>query len=351
MKMKTPVSILLILTLLMAISCNQENKYQDAISIDRTDFKTTQSLTGLVVEFDSMILKPRQLQLYDSLLITYNSGADKLFHIFNLKTKKKIGECISMGQGPTEMLQPFFVPSKDSVVIFDMATSILSKYSIAEFISNQEPIASERIKLTEQLFSGVSFLGKDMIGSMYRPEYPLYIFNSNGETIKEFGAYPVSDITYTDIEIIDAYRSVITTNLTDRVAVCHYFTDLIDIYNKEGALEKRIHGPEHIFPHFKEYVDGNIVSSKAVKGTYRDAFYSPVSVGEDFFVLYNGKSVEEKGYNLLAKEIFVFGWDGKPKQRILLDKGVFRIAVDQSNKKIYGISDDPEYHIVEFSYK
>ena len=88
MKMKTPVSILLILTLLMAISCNQENKYQDAISIDRTDFKTTQSLTGLVVEFDSMILKPRQLQLYDSLLITYNSGADKLFHIFNLKTKK-----------------------------------------------------------------------------------------------------------------------------------------------------------------------------------------------------------------------------------------------------------------------
>lgn len=349
--MKTPVSILIVLALLVLCSCNQSNVYQHATSINRNDFKTMQSLVGSDVEFDSLILKPRQLQLYDSLLITYNSGADKLFHIFNMKTKKKIGECISMGQGPTEMLQPFFVPSKDSVTIFDMATSTLSTYCIPEFISEKEPIPSVRIKLKEQIFGGISFLGKNLIGSMYIPEYPLCLFNQDGEKVQGFGAYPVSDIKYTDREIIDAYRAIVTTNLTDRVAVCHYFTDLIDIYNKDGVLEKRIHGPEHIFPHFKEYVDGNIVSSKAVKGTYRDAFYSPVSVGEDFFVLYNGKSVEEKGYNLLAKEIFVFGWDGKPKQHFVLDKGVFRIAVDQLNKKIYGISDEPEYHILEFAYK
>lgn len=95
--MKTSVSILIILTLLMICSCNQGNEYQYTSSINRNDFKTKQSLVGVEVQFDSLILKPRQLQLYDSLLITYNRDADKLFHIFNMKAKKKIGECVSRG--------------------------------------------------------------------------------------------------------------------------------------------------------------------------------------------------------------------------------------------------------------
>jgi hypothetical protein len=32
-------------------------------------------------------------------------------------------------------------------------------------------------------------------------------------------------------------------------------TDLIDIYNVAGVLQKRIHGPEHFFSYFKEVHD------------------------------------------------------------------------------------------------
>lgn len=95
--MQISVSILIILTLLMVCSCNQGSEYQYTSSINRNDFKTKQSLVGVVVQFDSLILKPRQLKLYDSLLIAYNRDADKLFHIFNTKIKKKIGECASRG--------------------------------------------------------------------------------------------------------------------------------------------------------------------------------------------------------------------------------------------------------------
>ena len=83
--MKTPVSILIVLALLMLCSCNQSNVYQHATSINRNDFKTTQSLIGSVVQFDNEVLKPTHLQVFDSLLFTINTREERTIHIFDLK--------------------------------------------------------------------------------------------------------------------------------------------------------------------------------------------------------------------------------------------------------------------------
>ena len=64
----------------------------------------------------------------------------------------------------------------------------------------------------------------------------------------------------------------------------------------------------------------------------------------------NGKMVTEPNYNILCKELFVIGWDGSLECHYTLDQGVSSIAVDNQKRKIYGISDDPEYHIVVFDY-
>lgn len=74
-------------------------------------------------------------------------------------------------------------------------------------------------------------------------------------------------------------------------------------------------------------------------------------MGDEFFVLFSGKSMDEENYNILSDEIFVFSWDGIPKKILSLDQGVFAFTVDEKNKKIYGISNTPEYHIVEFAYQ
>lgn len=68
------------------------------------------------------------------------------------------------------------------------------------------------------------------------------------------------------------------------------------------------------------------------------------------FVLYNGKKVQEADYNLLCEELFVFGWDGSLECHYTLDQGISSMAVDGRKRKIYGISDNPEYHIVAFDY-
>ena len=64
-----------------------------------------------------------------------------------------------------------------------------------------------------------------MIGVSYAPKSPCFLFDENGKKIKDFGSYPVSQIEYTDIERVDAFRSILTSNQTNRVAICHYFTD------------------------------------------------------------------------------------------------------------------------------
>ena len=51
----------------------------------------------------------------------------------------------------------------------------------------------------------------------------------------------------------------------------------------------------------------------------------------------------------LIKCLF-FDWDGNPKQILLLDQGIFAFTVDKENKKIYGIRDKPDFHLVAFSY-
>lgn len=346
--MKNIVYISVLFTLIC--SCSQNKQYPKATLFGKDDFETIE-IKGENIEFDDMIMNPSQLMIYDTFLITYNNQAKKLFHIFSLPNKKKIGERITMGQGPMEMLMPTFINQDDSVSIFDMMDSRLFKYSISEFVNNPTPNPSSIIQIENKPFwSEINMINNKFIGVSYEPDAPCFTFSPKGNMIGKFGQYPESLSQYTNLEIVDAYRAILTTNKKDRVAVCHFFTDLIDLYDENGVLVKELHGPDHFFTSFKEFNDGQIIGSKAIPETYRDAFYSPINVGEEFFVLYNGKYLNEPGYDLLATDIFAFDWNGNPTRHFVLDQGVLRIAVDKKNKKIYGISDNPEYHIVEFSY-
>lgn len=337
---------------ILFVSCKKNKEvYQQQSFFDRNDF-VTKELIGEPIDFDEPLMKPKQLIVYDTLLITCNQNTEKHFHLFNLKNKKKIGERITMGQGPEEMLRPTFINSQDSIRLYDMMNSTVYSYSIYDFVHSPEPIPISRYKLNESfLFSELGELSDgQLIGVSNKPDAPCYLFNKAGDKIKNIGDYPINSETYTDVERADAYRAILTSNGKDKIAICHFFTDLIDIYDKNGQLEKRLFGPDHFYTRFTEFHDGNRIGSKPDPNAYRDAFYSPVSVKDDFYVLYNGKIVNKPDYNLLAEDIFVFGWDGKPKIHYKLDKGVLRIAVDTQKHKIYGISNQPEYHIIEFSF-
>lgn len=73
--MKKYIILHLSLILLGFIACTDNQKQDDKnITFQRSDFKVRKSLSGKTIEFDSLILRPSQIQLFDSFLVTCNKG-------------------------------------------------------------------------------------------------------------------------------------------------------------------------------------------------------------------------------------------------------------------------------------
>lgn len=339
--------------LAILFSCSQQgDKYPNAIRFSYNDFKTTQHLEGAELQFDDNVLRPVRLLVQDTLLITINSGDQKLFSVFDLRSKKRIGDRISRGQGPTDMMYPSFMGvDKEHIRFFDGFKSAWLEYALGEFVYEPDPTPLRGATLNEKLYGGeANMMGDQLITSINNPETRFYIFNEEGKRIGEFGDFPITEREYSNSEKMSGYQVDFDTNGSDKIVVCYKMTDLIEIYNKEGKVEKRLHGPDHFFSYVEEVRDGEITMARIVKGKTKDAYFNPQSVGEELFVLYSGKTVEDFP-DMLCQQILVFGWDGTPKKILTLDTGIFTFTVDAKNKKIYGISDTPDFHIVEFSYE
>lgn len=269
-----------------------------------------------------------------------------------MKTKKHINQSVKRGQGPEDMIYPEFMNSDANCLrVFDLQTSTVYEYGVQDFITNPTPSPTKRTKLENQVFTMAEQVDDKIFGNAYYGvDEQLYVFDLNGKKTGTIIDYPATPFPQTDIEKMDGFYKKFTSNDKDKLALCYYMTDLIEIYNLDGTLQKRIHGPEQFFTHFKEYQDGRIGASP-VKDLNRDAFMCPKNAGDEFFVLYNGGFIDEPDHSSSSKQLFSFSWDGTPQTIYTLDDPIYHFSVDSENKKIYGISITPEYHVVEYSYE
>lgn len=333
-------------------SCSSGHSYEDARCFDWADFAEVKDLHGTTLDFDSMVMRPVDIQVYDSLMVVVEYNNDKLLGLFNLNTQKKIGDRINLGQGPKDMIQPRIMNGDgQSIRIFDMATSTFYQYDISSFVEKEEPDAMQKVKTEVPVFVNMELVNDNLMGYSYNINHQLYVFDRiTGMKTREMVDYPVSDISYTDAEKQDAFYMNFVTNGTSKFAICYCMTDLIEFYDLNGKLQNRLHGPDGFFAYFKEYHDGDVVSSSPDKERTRDAYFSPRFVGERLFVLYDGGYVNEPGHNGGCRYLMSFSWDGIPDILYKLDDPIFSFAVNPLKRKIYGISNAPEYHIVEYSY-
>lgn len=334
-------------------SCNTNKpKYENATSFTYTDFKNQKDLKATTLEFDSLIMRAVDLVAFDSILITIEMGKENIFHVYNMKTKKHINQSIKRGQGPKDMIYPEFMNSDANCLrVFDLQTSTVYEYGVQDFITNPTPSPTKRTKLENQVFTMAQQVDNKIFGNAYYGvDEQLYVFDLNGKKTGTIIDYPATPFPQTDIEKMDGFYKKFTSNDKDKLALCYYMTDLIEIYNLDGTLQKRIHGPEQFFTHFKEFRDGPVVGSSPTEGG-RDAFMCPKNVGDEFFVLYNGGFIDEPNHSSSSNQLFSFSWDGRPQTIYNLDDPIYHFSVDSENKKIYGISITPEYHVVEYSYE
>ena len=135
-----------------------------------------------------------------------------------------------------------------------------------------------------------------------------------------------------------------------RIFVSHKQTDLIEIYDFDGKLLHRKHGPDHFFPAVKQTNDGETVKVRSNPGKSRDGYFSPKYAGEEVFVLYSGIVYEPGNAMYQIDQIYVFDWEGSPLKIYKLDQAIFNFDVDVKNRVIYGLSAEPEFHVIAFKY-
>ena len=145
--------IFIICLFLLSVSCSKVERYDDAELFDFDTFVKIEELKGRMLEFDSMIMRPNGIRVYDSLLVLIEPRSEKLVHVFNLNTRKKIGSALSFGQGPDDMLQPKLMTNgSHTFQLFDRSSSRIFEYDMATFLESQNPKPMRRLKLSVPVF-------------------------------------------------------------------------------------------------------------------------------------------------------------------------------------------------------
>lgn len=348
--MKGNLTFFIILTFLFAISCKKKNAYEDVIRITSDDFGEFIELKGEKVDFEEIVYNPYKMMLKDSLLIIYNVRTEYAYQIFNLKTNKYFGESVLIGNGPGEMLYPNFIQSNDdNIWLYDQEKAIAYKYDIPTFIKTRNPIPQKEIYLDDRSEHLSIIHNKIFSFKLYDNlnNNRFNLFDLDGKPVNSIGIFPSEgqDMTYEEINF--GFTSEYSTNFKDRIFLSYRLTDLIEIYNLDGSLIRRLHGPDYFIPSVKEYKNESASFARGEEEA-REAYFYPANAGNEVFVTYSGELFADNVFH--KKLIYVFDWDGKPLRRFLLDTPIYGTTVDSKNRIIYGFRDNPECHIVSFKY-
>ena len=346
-----------IIIALLCYSCNTSNKsdkYKDAERFTMQDIPETVSLTGKEIDFDEIIIPSRYFTIVDTVLVITNSQTEHVIHCFDVKNHKKVAEFVRRGNGPDDIVDPTNVQFVDTCIwIFDIQQQIIRQYGKLDIRLPISPKSLNSVRL--KVFSNRALVLPEQdrfIASTIQPEKKRFIlYNMEGNILNEFGDFPelIINTPMTPIEAIESFIGNLLYSNDKFIFVCNR-TDLIEIYNFDGSLNKRLHGPDGFIPYLKQRdVGGGGVAAGGDRTRSREGYFSPVVYGNELWVMYDGRYSRDVDSAHLKNTIIVFNLDeGKPIRLIQLDKDILRFTIDEKNNVMYGISSDPEYHIVQF---
>ncbi|SHM59068.1 TolB-like 6-blade propeller-like [Cyclobacterium lianum] len=129
------------------------------------------------------------------------------------------------------------------------------------------------------------------------------------------------------------------------------FRDFIEILDLSSGEIISTRGPEHVIPAFVvDYSAGYPMAQFTDRSL--SSYYMDIIAGDEYiYALYFGKSADLYYKNgELSKEIFVFDYDGKLVKTYTLDYSLVSLAVDEENRRFFGISSDEDPNVVVFDF-
>lgn len=332
-------------------SCTSKSVYENCDTLYWDDFSCVKNIKGEVIEFLDPVMSPSYLLVVDSFLILKNEKSEKILSKYNLNTKEKINEGLSIGNGPDEFLYMKQILLVDTLIwLSDMQKASVSSYNVNHFLDSMPSHVLKHVLFPDH-FSNIVVLpnGNFLLTVMNSMHKRLSFYNTDGDFMETKGDYPSFGEELTEFEKIEGFScGSVLSPFSDSFFLFYKQSDLIELYDLEGNLKKRLQGPDFFFPAVKQIERSDMIRVGSIIGSSRDAYFSPFVANDKVYVLYSGAYFDPRNPQYLKDKLFVFDNEGNPLWIYSLDKPILNFTIDSRNNKLYGISDVPEFHIIEY---
>lgn len=342
---------ILYLALLFIISCTSADK--EVIVFETVRFENELSITGEPIGPINAFLRSQKAIMIDSFLIVVDTERTPYaISLINSNNDSTVYHIAHKGQGPTELISATDIAAdannKRAFWAIDVMSQSYSMYLIDSIMAgNLKPI--KRIKpRNHNLFMDDFVVTKDHIvcnGSISRAQVS-FLSLKNGALEHESDKIPI-EIEYpksiTDSHLSHAYTgSHAIKPDCSRIVAATSFGDYLSIYDSSGLLLKTLRTPEKLEPKFSAYPNG-LVGYTETKYGYLDI----TCTNSYIFAQYAGKS-HAGDIEYTSKFVHVFTWEGEPVARLLLDRYVLGICVDEQTNTLYALELYAEQPIIKY---
>jgi hypothetical protein len=310
-------------------------------------FQERKLLKGTRLELGTL-LAPVQVFFHDSLLFVASNGLESNVYVFNSNDNYLLrGSIIQNGMGPDELLSVARMDFNHDGTFWshDIITAHIKKFELIMDKDTVYAIVRNRISLNGPVINAFC-LDTDLIGTTTQEIKPLsrfYIYDAQGNRIDEAGDYPTYNREIPATAKVEVYNGWISIHPSyNKFVLAYEFTDLIEFYDSDFKLLKRVQGPHNFLPEVELKQRGNSVAMVRRFDLTRFAYQRAVSSDSLIFLLYaNGETVSKEDDQEEAahfNSIVAIDWEGNPLYLFELDHAVISIAVDWKKGIIYGLN-------------
>ena len=309
----------------------------------KDDFNTIETLNYEEVSYPIELGRTHQLMIEKNILLLNDFHGDSVINVFDLNTSHIIRRLVGVGNGPNELKSPIDIQNSDNY-IYIYGRPFFTLLRVKKENLDTSPLIIEKLPQLPKLGDRILPLTDSLIvfSGMWGKRYALVNINDPTK-ILEFGDYPDMMEGEKDLPIevkMMFHQSKFAKHPKETLFIsCSDYTAEIYEYN--------INGEEPILKLRKlmEKYDYSFVSGQTV-ATSPNKENSPriraVTTSNKYICIVMGKKGADR-----ETEIKIFDWEMKPIKKMVTDKYMMTMTIDDTNTA-YAIIQDPEDMVVKF---
>ena len=347
------LSIKVLALALMTFGCTKTSK--KTAKFETPAFSKEINLEGTPIGPKNAFMRTRKAILINNFIIVLDTKSTPYsISIVDLHNDNTMYHIAHNGQGPSEFISAWDIRpdviQKNSFWTLDATSQSYSKYVLDSiFAGNLKPC--KRIKARNPMLRMDDFVVTDkhiICNGPISCAQLAFLSLDNGLLIRESERIPIEvkyekKVSNEILALAYVSRMGIKPDLS-RIAIGTSMGDYLSIYDSSGVRLKTIRTPERLEPIFEVSSNGHWGYTDESRYGYLDLACSDRYI----YAQYGGKT-HDGDIKYTSKYINVYTWDGEPVVRLVLDRYVLGICVDEERNSLYALEIFANQPIIKYT--